>query len=291
MGKYSIKELEKLSGIKAHTIRIWEKRHRLIDPQRTNTNIRFYSDEDLKKIMNVSLLNSTGIKISRIAEMSLDEMNKKVLELSETKTEALIYIDQLVVAMVDLDEEKFEKILSNIVLKFTFERAIVEIVYPFLEKIGVLWQTQNISPAQEHFISNLIRQKLIVAIDSLPIAPQHAKRALLFLPENEMHELGLLFYHYIIRKAGHRTYYLGQVVPHRDLVSVYHVHKPDVLVTAIITATTGQTIQNYIKLLATDFPSAKIFIAGAQIQKLTSTPFSNVILISEVSQIIRKFLG
>src|SRR6187549_339603 len=141
MGKYSIKELEQLSGIKAHTIRIWEKRYTIITPERTSTNIRFYSDEDLKKIMNVSVLNSHGVKISRIAELSTEEISSKILALSDTKPEASIYIDQLVVAMVDLEEEKFEKILNIHVSKFGFERSITEVVYPFMEKIGVLWQT------------------------------------------------------------------------------------------------------------------------------------------------------
>jgi DNA-binding transcriptional MerR regulator len=165
MGKYSIKELEQLSGIKAHTIRIWEKRHKLIEPQRTDTNIRFYSDEDLKKIINVSLLNNNGVKISKIAGMSFEDMTKKILEMSESKSEATVFIDQLVIAMVDMEEDRFEKILSTLILRFGFERSVIEVIYPFLEKIGVLWQTKNINPAQEHFISNLIRQKIIVAID------------------------------------------------------------------------------------------------------------------------------
>ena len=156
MGHYSIKELEQLSGIKAHTIRIWEKRHQIIAPQRTKTNIRFYSDEDLKKIINVSMLNTHGMKISRIAGMSLDEMSKTVLALSETHGEASVFIDQLIVALVDMDEERFEKILSGLTLRFDFEKTVTSILYPFLEKIGVLWQTRNITPAQEHFISNLV---------------------------------------------------------------------------------------------------------------------------------------
>jgi MerR family transcriptional regulator, light-induced transcriptional regulator len=286
MGKYSIRELEKLSGIKAHTIRIWEKRHHLIQPQRTSTNIRFYSDDDLKKIMNVSLLNSNGLKISRIAEMSSEEINKKILELSESKNESLIYIDQLVVAMVDLDEEKFEKILSGLILRFTFERTITEIVYPFLEKIGVLWQTHNISPAQEHFISNLIRQKLIVAIDALPIAPITAKRAMFFLAENEMHELGLLFYHYLIRRAGYRTYYLGQMVPYNDVVSVYNVHKPDLLVTAIVTSSPRQYTEKYIARLSNDFPNSTILISGAQIKTVEGNKFGNVRFISDARELL-----
>ena len=186
MGKYSIKELEQLSGIKAHTIRIWEKRHRLVEPKRTPTNIRYYSDDDLKKIINVSLLNTHGVKISKIVDLSIDEINQRVTELSEAKNSIEIYIDQLVLAMIDMEEEQFEKVLSNLILRFGFESTIIEIVYPFLEKIGVLWLTDNISPAQEHFISHLIRQKLIVAIDSIPLAPKTSKRILLYLPENAL---------------------------------------------------------------------------------------------------------
>ena len=285
MGKYSIRELEKLSGIKAHTIRIWEKRHHLIQPQRTSTNIRFYSDDDLKKIMNVSLLNSNGVKISRIAEMTGEEINKKILELSESNSESLIYIDQLVVAMVDLDEDKFEKILSGLILRFTFEKTITEIIYPFLEKIGVLWQTHNITPAQEHFISNLIRQKLIVAIDSLPIAPITAKRAMFFLAENEMHELGLLFYHYLIRRAGYRTYYLGQMVPYNDVVSVYNVHKPDLLVTALVTSSPRLYTEKYIGRLSADFPNSVILISGAQVKTVEENKFRNVRFIKDAREI------
>jgi DNA-binding transcriptional MerR regulator len=152
MGKYSIKELEQLSGIKAHTIRIWEKRHNLISPQRTDTNIRYYSDDDLKKIINVSMLNHHGVKISKLATMTLDEINEHILKITESMSETSVYIDQLVVAMVDMEEERFEKILSTLFLRFGFERTITEVVYPFLEKIGVLWQTKNIITAKENII-------------------------------------------------------------------------------------------------------------------------------------------
>src|SRR5689334_1448299 len=225
MGNYSIKELEQLSGIKAHTIRIWEKRHQIIAPSRTTTNIRFYSDNDLKKIINVSLLNNSGIKISHIADMTTEEINHKVLEIFNKGSEASIHIDQLVLAMIDMEEEQFERTLGNLILRYSFERAITEVVYPFLDKIGILWQTGNITPAHEHFISNLVRQKIIVAIDGLPIPPKTADKIILFLPEGEMHEIGLLFYHYLTRKAGLRTYYLGQSVPHNDLISIHNVHQ------------------------------------------------------------------
>src|SRR5688572_13280014 len=275
MGKYSIKELEQLSGIKAHTIRIWEKRHRLIEPSRTPTNIRFYSDDDLKKIINVSVLNNSGIKISRIADMTTDQINKKVLEISEIKNDATLNTDQLILAMVDMEEELFEKILNNYILRYGFEKTVVEIIYPFLQKIGILWQTKNITPAHEHFISNLVRQKIIVAIDGLPIPPKTAKKILLFLPEGEMHELGLLFYHFLIRKSGYRTYYLGQNVPHEDLISVYKVHQPDFMLTSI-TSNLTVSIEKYLEQLSNDFGQAKILASGYQVQKFNGEKVSAI---------------
>lgn len=286
MGQYSIKELEQLSGIKAHTIRIWEKRHRIIEPSRTATNIRYYSDRDLKKIINVSLLNTFGIKISKIADMSLEDMNKKVLEISELQNDKGVHIDQMVVAMIDMEEELFEKILNNLILRFGFEQTVTEIIYPFLEKIGILWQTQNITPAHEHFISNLIRQKIIVAIDGLPVPPKTSKKILVFLPEGEMHELGLLFYHFLIRKAGYRTYYLGQNVPHEDLVSVYKVHQPEYILTTITSKPT-LTIEKYLEQLEIDFGPAKILASGYQVQKFNGSKLGNVQTFSTALELLQ----
>jgi DNA-binding transcriptional MerR regulator len=266
MGKYSIKELEQLSGIKAHTIRIWEKRYTIISPDRTSTNIRFYSDEDLKKIMNVSVLNSHGVKISRIAELSAEEIANKILALSDTQPEASIYIDQLVVAMVDLEEEKFEKILNALVNKVGFERSITEVVYPFMEKIGVLWQTGTITPAHEHFISNLIRQRLITAVAALPFASKKARTAILFLPEGELHEIGLLFYHYIARNRGFKTIYLGQSVPHDDLKVVYKIHQPVVLITSLVSTPAPKDFEKYINTLSQDFSKSSILASGLMLR-------------------------
>lgn len=286
MGKYSIKELEKLSGIKAHTIRIWEKRHGLIAPSRTDTNIRYYSDDDLKKIINVSTLCNSGLRISRIADMSNEEMNRKVLEISEIQNEASVHIDQLIVAMIDMEEEQFEKILSRLILRYGFEKSMMEIVYPFLNKIGILWQTQNITPAHEHFISNLIRQKIIVAVDALSIPPKTAKRILLFLPEAEQHEIGLLFYHYLARKAGYRTYYLGQSLPHRDLAKVVEIHQPQILITSI-SSPLPEPIENYLKRLSRDFPSQLILASGLQVRNYKGLRINNIQTLTNVSELIQ----
>ena len=266
MGKYSIKELEQLSGIKAHTIRIWEKRHQIIAPSRTDTNIRYYSDDDLKKILNISILNSNGLKISKIADLSSEELSLKVEELSHQRPEMEMHIDRMVIAMVELDEIKFEKLISDLTLKYGFVNTIKNIIYPFLEKIGVLWLTGNINPAQEHFISNLIRQKLIVAIDGLPVTNKpEAKRVILFLPENELHELGLLFYHYLIKRLSYKTYYLGQCVPLDDLENVVKIRKPHYLVTSISTTSTEKRLKDNIYSLSNAFPECHLYVSAKQI--------------------------
>lgn len=285
MGKYSIKELEKLSGIKAHTIRIWEKRHQIIAPERTKTNIRFYSDDDLKKIINVSVLNNNGVKISKIVKLSLAEINQHVANLSETKNDIDIYIEQMIVAMIDMEEEIFEKLLGSLTLKFGFERTMLEIVYPFMEKIGVLWLTDNITPAQEHFISHLIRQKIIVAIDALPLAPKTERKAVLFLPENELHELGLLFYHYVVKKQGIRTYYLGQTVPHKSLKSACEEHKPDLIITALTAGPKPSEMGKYLNQLSVDLPTTQILVTGYAIKKAAIEPPKNVKLFANVLEL------
>ncbi len=263
MGRYSIKELEKLSGIKAHTIRIWEKRYGLIDPQRTETNIRYYTDDDLRKIINVALLNHQGIKISKIANMSSKEVNEEIISLSEKTNHHTIHHDQLIKTVIEFDEEAFEVILHQIILQNGFENTVINVLYPFLNKIGILWQTGNIHPAQEHFISNLIRQKIIVAIDELPRTDPDGLRAVVFLPENELHEIGLLFYNYILKKNGYRTYYLGQTVPYKDLKAVCDAHKPEFLITAVVSTSKKSEMEAYLEKMANDFKNLTILASGA----------------------------
>jgi MerR family transcriptional regulator, light-induced transcriptional regulator len=285
MGKYSIKELERLSGIKAHTLRIWEKRYKIIEPERTDTNIRYYSDEDLKRIINISVLNSHGMKISKIAGLSSEDIAKQVENLSEVKSQVEIPIDQLVVSMLDLDEENFEDILSKHIKRYGFEKAVTEIIYPFLEKIGVLWQTGNITPAHEHFISNLIRQKLISSIALLPIPPKTSHRAILFLPEGEMHELGLLFAHYITRLKGFRTFYLGQSLPHDDLRKVFETHRPHILITSLTSTPSPRQLEKYLQTLSTDFSGATILASGWMLRNTAFILPKNVKVFDKTSEL------
>ncbi len=269
MANYSIKDLENLTGIKAHTIRMWEKRYELVSPQRTDTNIRYYTDEDLKKLMNVSILNRHGIKISKLAHLSNEMLGEKILQITRKHNDYDSQIESLVVSMIELDEEKFEKILTTSIIRFGFEEIIFNILYPFFEKVGLLWQAGTINPAQEHFISNLIKQKLMVAIDSIPVAKQNnSKTFLLFLPEWELHELGLLVYYYLIKKKGHKVIYLGQSVPEMDIYKVAEIVKPDVFITSFTSSAEIKRIINLLKNLSQNFPDQSIYIGGLRLKEI-----------------------
>ena len=221
MAAYSIRDLERLSGIKAHTIRIWEKRYGLIEPRRTMTNIRTYCDTELKKILNVSVLNRNGLKISKIARMSPQEIADQIGRISHLVPDEQSQIEGLTMAMIDFDENRFERIIARSVIQFGFEDTIIKIIYPFFVKIGLMWQTGTVNPAQEHFVTNLVRQKVMVAIDN-HFNPDNAnaKHFLFFLPEGELHELGILFFAYLAKKRGHQIIYLGQSVPMSDLAEL-----------------------------------------------------------------------
>jgi MerR family transcriptional regulator, light-induced transcriptional regulator len=261
---YSIKDLEQLSGIKAHTLRIWEQRYNLLSPKRTDTNIRFYDDDDLKLILNVAMLNDNGFKISKIASMMAEDIRKEVVKLTER---SLTYDDQihaLTISMIEMDEERFDKVLRGNIQKLGFEQTMLNVIYPFMSKIGVLWQTGAINPAQEHFISNLVRQKLIVAIDGQSTKTE-GKKFLLFLPEGELHEISLLFAAYMIKSKGHRVIYLGQNTPNQDLQSVQKLHQPDFLLTIITTSPSSEYVPDYIQGISEQFSTSRIFITGYQV--------------------------
>ncbi len=286
MIKYSIKDLEKLTGIKAHTIRIWEKRYNIVSPLRTTTNIRFYSDGDLKRLLNVSILNRNGFKISNIVRLSRDEINQSVMEASARFVNWESQIENLIIAMIDLDENKFEKSISNSIMKLGFDETVSGIIYPFLEKVGLLWQIGTINPAHEHFITNLIRQKLIIAIDAenKSLRP-NSKTFILFLPEGELHELSLLFYSFLIKKRGHRVIYLGQNLPVEDLQHVNLIVHPDFLVTVVTAAITRQELVNYIQNLADHFPDQTILLGGNQIMELPDPKIKNVFTMKRKSDL------
>ena len=287
MSTYSIKDLEQLSGIKAHTLRIWEQRYDILSPDRTDTNIRTYDDNDLKLVLNIALLKDHGYKISEISKMSSEELGKEVLLISDKQLNYPDQIHALTISMLDLDEERFEKIVSTNTLQFGFENMMINIIYPFLSRIGTLWITGSIGPAQEHFISNLIRQKLIVAIDGqLPSLRPGAKKYLLYLPEGEMHEISLLFANYIIRSRQNKVIYLGQSLPFPELGFAHGMHKPDYIFT-VITSVPGQNeIQRYVYKLAKEFPNSKILMTGYQVVGQDIDCPDNVEIITQIKYLM-----
>jgi len=281
MASYSIKELENLSGIKAHTIRIWEKRYGIIKPARTETNIRYYCDSDLKRLLNIAILNRHGMRISDISKLSDEEMSEKVIGVSSDSSDAESNIENLIIAMVEMDEYKFDRIFSRFIMHEGFEKAVIKVIFPFFEKIGLLWQTGSINPAHEHFVSNLFRQKLMVAIDNI-IVPESRdnKNFILFLREGEYHELALLFYSYLIKKSGKVVYYLGNSVPFQDIKETAKMVEPDFLFTSLTSSLGKEEVTNYINKLSQDFPFQKIFITGLQIKDHVDEVPSNVVKVS-----------
>jgi len=227
MSSYSIKDLEQVTGIKAHTIRIWEQRYHFLQPSRTETNIRSYSSEELKTILNVSLLNKYGFKISHIDKMSPDQIEEKILSLNQLDAIKERVVNVLIKEMVSLNMSAFEKQLDIYIGQKGVDKTITEILFPFLERVGILWMTNHINPAQEHLATNLLRQKIILGIERLPAVSAQNKNVILFMPEGEYHEVGLLFVYFLLKQEGIYVNYLGANVPMRDLVYLTTVKKPN----------------------------------------------------------------
>ena len=277
MVSYSITDLEKITGIKAHTIRIWEKRYKVFNPKRTATNIRCYTDDDLKLLMNISLLNRYGLRISNIVTMSQEELNQKVIDITENTSSHNMIIEQMIVAMMEFNEDKFEKVLTSALIKSNFEQTVTNVIYPFLERIGILWLVGTITPAQEHFIVNLIRRKMIAAIDGLMETPvKDAKKFLLFLPAGEFHELSLLFYWYNLKKMGHKVIYLGQSLPVDNLRLFTKTQQPDYILTVLTTALNPEQYESLISTFANDFSKQTVLISGLQTREHTIDLPSNI---------------
>lgn len=288
--QFSIKDLEVLSGIKAHTIRIWEQRYGILKPNRTDTNIRFYSNDDLKLLLNITFLYNSGFKISKIARMAVDEINMKVMDICDVNTEFSSQINDLTIAMIEMDESKFDKIINRCVLQFGFEKMMEQVIYPFLEKVGIMWVTNNVHPAQEHFITNLIRQKIVVAIDGQTINESEDEKYLLFLPEEEIHEISLLYLNYLLRARKKSVMYLGISVPIEDLKAIYQTYHPKYLFTILTAALAPEDVTGYISNLSGLFPNATIYLSGAQVKEYTDKLPDNVYILKDLNK-VHKYLN
>ncbi|TXD84228.1 MerR family transcriptional regulator [Subsaximicrobium wynnwilliamsii] len=223
---FSIKDLENLTGIKAHTIRIWEKRYKLIEPDRTDTNIRLYSLENLQLLLNISYLKANGYKISKIAELEINAIPELVKEIAKKDSTHNHAMSTFKLAMLNFDQKLFYETYASLEKEKGFLQLFHEDLVPFMGEIGLLWQTDTITPAHEHFLMNLIRQKLLVSTEELQSRNQidHKQIFVLFLPDNEVHELGLMLVNYEVISKGYQAIYLGQSVPIdslKDLLNYY----------------------------------------------------------------------
>ncbi len=286
MNSFTIKDLENLSGIKAHTLRIWEQRYKFLKPKRSFTNIRFYSNDELKVILNISLLNKHGFKISHIDKMDEAEINEKIFSLSQSEAVQDRMINDLVKEMIDLNMKVFEKILGTFILSRGIERAITELIFPFLEKIGILWLTNHINPAQEHLVSNMIRQKLIVGIEGAHSSLAINKTMLLFLPEGEHHELGLLFIHFLLKTRGVDVIYLGTDVPLKDVEYIVNLKSPDFLVAHLTTMGPKFNFEKFLVYLRKNFPKQHIVLSGQVTQRFEKKILPPIHLKKSLSEII-----
>lgn len=287
MAIYSIKDLEKLSGIKAHTLRIWEKRYGIIQPRRTDTNIRYYLDEDLKRLLNIALLNRYGVKISKIATMDDDEIEMQVTRISGQTNEYDVQLDALTISMIEMDESRFDRIIRQNVAQIGFERTMMEVIYPFLDKLGVLWFTGSLNAAQESFMANLIRQKLYVAIDSLDAAPgREMKKFLLFLPEGETQELSLLFLHYMLKSRKYNVVNIGMNLSLEDVRDAYEIHRPDFIFTIINEPRQRHSVQDYISRLSAFFSETRILLSGYQIAQQNIRAAKNYFVLRSLEEVL-----
>ncbi len=287
--KYFIKDIENITGIKAYTLRIWEQRYGMLVPKRTETNIRYYEEDDLKYMMNIAILNANGIKISRIAQMDREEVQQKTLSISENNSGHQSQISALSSAMFDFDEREFNKILSINILQLGMEQTTTNIIFPFLQHVGVLWLSGSIHIAHEHFITNLIKQRMFVAIDQLNILPsKDAKKYLLFLPNGENHELSLLFASYLLRANGKNVIYLGTSTPLDDLNKIHKLHNPDFVFCALTNSNAAMPVQVYLNTLSRSWPNTQILVTGPQIVKRRDLKIpSNCVVMNDPMSFLR----
>lgn len=286
MDAFTIKDLESLSGIKAHTIRIWEQRYSFLKPQRTSTNIRYYSNEELKALLNIALLNRYGYKISHIDRMPPEEIGSRILSLTDPQAVQARLINELVKQMVDLEIREFEHILSGYMNAKGVERTVNQIIFPFLDRIGILWQTGHINPAQEHLVTNLIRQKLIAAIDTVVPRPGSSATFMLFLPEGEHHELGLLYIHYLLKVRGIQVIYLGANVPLNDIIYVARLKNPDYLYCHLTGSANPQQVEKFLTTLLLKLPETSLAVSGHFSHSLRGKSHPNLLLIRSLTEAI-----
>jgi DNA-binding transcriptional MerR regulator len=288
MATFSIKDIEAVSGIRCHTLRIWEQRYGILAPKRTDSNIRYYDDEDLKCILNISVLNKNGYKISEIAKMDKDEIQNIIVNLECCTNPYKTQLNELISGMLAFDEFTFNTVLNRHILQIGLEQTMIQLVFPFLNEIGIMWQVGSIHPSHEHFATNIIKQKLYVAIDgNIGRYNEKRKRFLLFLPENEQHSLGLLFANYILRARGHDVLFLGQEVPMKEFKDAIGCCAPDYIFSILTASHSCIDKQLFVQELSSIWPETKILLSGIQFLQCDNDYPSNVRIIRRIDDFIQ----
>ena len=273
MNFFSISDIENLTGIKAHTLRIWEQRYSLLNPKRKESRHRQYDNEDLKYLLRVAFLYHNGYKISRIASLSQDEVKKIALDTTSGKENYQVFVNQLTEASIDFDQQRFEKILHNLMLHLGFKKTVVQILFPLLNKIGLLWMTDKVSPAQEHFASALVVKKILVASDGLERSIEGGPRkVLLFAPEGEQHEIPILFMQYLLKKNGVFCIYVGKNARLEVLRDFCLQHEITQLHCHLVTNLLSSDLNAYLAKLSQAYPDKELFFSGPQARKVDSPP-------------------
>ncbi len=261
MSTYSVAQVQTLTGINAHTLRVWERRYSFLKPERTSTNIRYYSDKQLRNLLNISLLTRNGYRISRIDKMTEEEIGAAVTAIVKNESNGSEnLINRLTLTMLDMDESAFKSVFDSAVARWGIVRTIKNVIYPFLHHVGLLWGTDRLIPAQEHFASNLIRQKLIAAIDELPCTSHPNAKIILFLPEGESHEISLLLAYYLAKKSNWRVFYLGQNVPTENLIATQQLTGSAYFMTMLTTPRSDDMLSSLISVV--NKTGTKLLISG-----------------------------
>lgn len=266
MDTFSIAQLSRYSGIKAHTIRIWEQRYNALTPHRSEGNIRYYDSSHLRRLLNIVSLIDDEHKVSQLCELP----DRKLFELVDERIRQTInanstteyYISQLIAAGMTYDEVHFEKIFDASVVKYGMADAYINVIYPLLVRVGLMWSNDNMPPANEHFITNLVRQKLFAALDAIPRFDGESSKWLLFLQEGEFHELGILFANYLVRGSGKQVVYLGCDVPLHSLIAAFNTAAPQYALMFIVQRDEPEIIENYLRQISSAFNGKTIYIAG-----------------------------
>ncbi|HEX7366088.1 MAG TPA: MerR family transcriptional regulator [Pelobium sp.] len=287
MRHFSISDIESLTGIKAHTIRIWEQRYNIFQPKRTETNIRYYDDDDLCLFLNIATLNENGYKISKISKMDSAEIVATVKNLQANHSNVHTQIQSLCNAMIKMDEAEFEEIINYCINDFGLEESMTEILFPFLYRVGEMWQVGTINPAHEHFATHKIEQKIIEATYKLEVKTNEtSKKYILFLPPAEQHELGLLFAQYLLRKYGQHCLYLGQNLPFDTLKEVAAYYQPDFAFTSLTTALVNYNVEHTIQTLLNSLGSTTLFVTGNQVVNCNCSNTNQLKIIKNIDSFI-----